>query len=413
MYNSRVINNNNKSSSNSILISSLIVGCAALFFMYLGYKYINLSPPASTNLLPAAASEKFPLCTGAEPKEDINVKCIPGPQYNPTADLLQQMLVVLRPGDQLDCPEADQQSLFSVDELRATANIESDQEFSQLFQNLLILFRRNLAWGIHPVYGEDGRSDTVTYLSVDIQRSIYCRLKGVVYIVIQLLYKAANYLFAIGLALMVVAGGWYGWKLLRQRKQREEQEMYALLEQVLIILQDNHAEKEAGVGGSGGNSPSFLAIVHIRDQLIPPQERSKKSRVWNKVANYIRNHESRVREEVQHIHGEEFRVWQWLSDMPPKSPISGGVNSPAIIKAYPGRVHTPVYSRAMPQHSSPVSMTHSTPTSVTPGSSGSSPSAGMYNNMGGGNKSKDLWPFAPTTTAGILFFSILRIFAVS
>lgn len=209
------------------------------------------------------------------------------------------------------------------------------------------------------------------------------------------LYQAANYFMAGALIVAVVAGGWYGVKLLRQRKQREEQEMYALLEQVLTILQDNHAEKESM---SGVGSPSFLAIVHIRDQLIAPQERATKARVWNKVAQYIRNHESRVREEVQHIHGEEFRVWQWLSDMPPKSPTSAAT-SPTMIKAYPGRVHTPVsvYNRGggMPQTSSPMSMgQHWTPTSS--GKPGGMNSSDMYNM----NKSKDPWPYAPTTTAG-------------
>lgn len=388
-YNNRVLNSN----SNSILISSLIVACAAIFFLYLGYKYINLSPP-TTALLPPAASDKFPLCTGTEGKGEVNIKCIPGPQLNMTADLLQKLLAVMRPDDQQGCPESLPQAVFTVEELRTASGIQSDSEFAQLFQNILILFRHNFAWGIHPVT-DDENNGHVTHLSVDTNRSIYCRLKGVVMFFLGLLYQAANYLMAGALIVAVVAAGWYGVKLWRLRKQREEQEMYALLEQVLTILQDNHAEKESM---SGVGSPSFLAIVHIRDQLIAPQERASKARVWNKVAQYIRNNESRVREEVQHIHGEEFRVWQWLSDMPPKSPTSAAT-SPAMIKAYPGRVHTPVsaYNRGggMPQTSSPMAMGHHyTPTSS--GKPGGMNSSDMYNM----NKSKDPWPYAPTTTAG-------------
>ena len=36
-----------------------------------------------------------------------------------------------------------------------------------------------------------------------------------------------------------------------------------------------------------GGKP-FLAVNHIRDQLIPPQERKKKAKVWSKVVDYIR-----------------------------------------------------------------------------------------------------------------------------
>jgi hypothetical protein len=45
----------------------------------------------------------------------------------------------------------------------------------------------------------------------------------------------------------------------------------------------------------------YLAINHIRDQLIAPQDRKRKRKLWDKVVLYIRESESRVREEVQVI----------------------------------------------------------------------------------------------------------------
>ena len=59
----------------------------------------------------------------------------------------------------------------------------------------------------------------------------------------------------------------------------------------------------------------YLAINHIRDQLIPPQDRKRKQKLWAKVVTYIRESESRVREEVQTVYGEENRVWRWIPDM--------------------------------------------------------------------------------------------------
>lgn len=58
---------------------------------------------------------------------------------------------------------------------------------------------------------------------------------------------------------------------------------------------------------------------HVRDELVPTRDRLKKEAFWNSVVNYISNHESRVREEIQHISGEEFKVWRWL---PSASPLA-------------------------------------------------------------------------------------------
>ena len=58
--------------------------------------------------------------------------------------------------------------------------------------------------------------------------------------------------------------------------------------------------------------PSYLAISHVRDELIPPAERQQKAAIWAEVVEYIRHKESRVREEIQHIAGDEFRSVRYL-----------------------------------------------------------------------------------------------------
>lgn len=34
--------------------------------------------------------------------------------------------------------------------------------------------------------------------------------------------------------------------------------------------------------------------------------------VWNKAVAYLDENESRVRTDLQQVHGEEFKVWRWL-----------------------------------------------------------------------------------------------------
>lgn len=63
----------------------------------------------------------------------------------------------------------------------------------------------------------------------------------------------------------------------------------------------------------------FLAVNHIRDDLLAPHDRIKKAALWNQVVDYISANESRVREEIQHIRGEEYRVWRWI---PSTSPVA-------------------------------------------------------------------------------------------
>jgi hypothetical protein len=53
----------------------------------------------------------------------------------------------------------------------------------------------------------------------------------------------------------------------------------------------------------------------VRDQLIAPAERQEKAQTWDQVVQYIRHKESRVREEIQHIAGDEFRLVATVPEM--------------------------------------------------------------------------------------------------
>jgi len=50
--------------------------------------------------------------------------------------------------------------------------------------------------------------------------------------------------------------------------------------------------KKAAMRGINVARP-YLAINHVRDQLIPPQDRKRKRKLWEKVEKYIRESESR------------------------------------------------------------------------------------------------------------------------
>jgi inner nuclear membrane protein Man1 len=56
-----------------------------------------------------------------------------------------------------------------------------------------------------------------------------------------------------------------------------------------------------------------MAIVHVRDYIIPLKDRESKSKLWKKAVQYIEDNESRIRAERQPLEGEDHRVWWWLA----------------------------------------------------------------------------------------------------
>uniref|UniRef100_A0A8C4JTF9 LEM domain-containing protein 2 n=1 Tax=Dromaius novaehollandiae TaxID=8790 RepID=A0A8C4JTF9_DRONO len=56
----------------------------------------------------------------------------------------------------------------------------------------------------------------------------------------------------------------------------------------------------------------YMPIPHVRDSLIPPQDRKKMRKVWNRAVDFLAANESRVRTETRRIGGAEFLVWKWM-----------------------------------------------------------------------------------------------------
>jgi len=108
-----------------------------------------------------------------------------------------------------------------------------------------------------------------------------------------------------------------GWIIKRHSKQREEHEKAYkdLIEKILNLLEDQYEEHLRDP-----ETKPWLAITHIRDMLIPQQDRKRLKSVWERAQKQISESESRVRSESQLIHGEEYDVWRWVQPRSPSSP---------------------------------------------------------------------------------------------
>ncbi len=119
-----------------------------------------------------------------------------------------------------------------------------------------------------------------------------------------------------------------------------------------------------------------MAVNHIRDQIIPPQERSRRKRAWDEAVRYIREQESRVREEVRRIYGEEHLVWRWVPGdlvLPHHQQWPFRPHLVAAPPSPPGPAHlrggggsTPFFGVPPPPHLTPAAFNHHQLKSQTP-----------------------------------------------
>lgn len=69
------------------------------------------------------------------------------------------------------------------------------------------------------------------------------------------------------------------------------------------MLQSNAAGEDGG---------GFMVINHVRDMILPLNERKRMEGTWKRAVKFINENESRVRTEVQVVQGEPYEVWRWL-----------------------------------------------------------------------------------------------------
>ncbi|XP_074833627.1 LEM domain-containing protein 2 [Carettochelys insculpta] len=94
----------------------------------------------------------------------------------------------------------------------------------------------------------------------------------------------------------------YRWR----KMEEEEQAMYEMVKKIIDVVQDHYKEWEQRL-----ERYPYVGILHVRDTLIPPQNRKKMKRVWNRAVDFLASNESRIQTESHRIAGEDMLVWRW------------------------------------------------------------------------------------------------------
>ena len=347
-------------------VSKIIVTFAITFFGFLLYKYCNLRPRLDIE-------HKLKIC-----ENDSNViigdDCINDDMIQPFSNFFYQAVSHLEDHSaNVKCLTNQTYSGMELSELEALLRENGNHDMNyikEFLSNMVNIIEENPQYGI--LVARDSNQIKLQYLYPQV--GWLCWL-SVTFLSLMSYAKIAVICFIV---VFCVAGIVYTvYKLYKWRCEailREQQDVFELVEQVLSLLMKHHQHQTLQDRSRRTSNRPGVAVNHIRDQLIPPQDRKRKYKIWNKVVSYIRESESRVREDIQVIYGEENKVWQWIPDVQ-WSPLSHPGPNPYVAPLH--MVHSQPSTPMSTSTTSSLSKIplQSTPKSILSSSSLSSPAS--------------------------------------
>ncbi|EFN83277.1 inner nuclear membrane protein Man1 isoform X2 [Harpegnathos saltator] len=322
-YKPSTTNNREDVRNNQNIVSMILVAVLALFFGVLAIIYLGLG--GKTDTLPSLSTDNnIPQCfsDGAPDLRTPRVNCVMKKNLESVLQLLRRLQPLLtRKAVSKICENSNEKAYLTDAEIVETFTSEkvSSLEVKEDLHNAQLLIIKNPKWGISLININDDNEATVEVLDT-LDKLFSARPDGKIGMIIlnpelpmQCLVK--NKLFTIFSSLLIVAFGvlavigiqklglWYV-----KYKKSTEREVFKLVSEILNIVETHH--QNASV--QPGTQDSFLAINHVRDNLILPKDRKRMSGLWEKAVKFLDENESRIRKEVQQVAGEEFCVWRWL-----------------------------------------------------------------------------------------------------
>ncbi|XP_071556050.1 inner nuclear membrane protein Man1 isoform X2 [Temnothorax nylanderi] len=311
--------------NNQNMVSMGLVAVLALFFVVLAIIYLGLG--GKTETFPSLSSDNhIPQCFhdgGATDRKAPGVNCIMKENIESVLQLLKRLQPILtRKAVSNICENSNEKPyLTDADILEMfTSDKVTSLEVKEDLQSAQFLIIKNPKWGISLIDINDDNGGTTETLDT-LDKLFSARLNGKIGMAIlnpelpmQCLVK--NKLFTIFSSLLIVAivlltgiGIYKSYLWYLRYKKSTEREVFKLVSDIISIVETHHQNASTQPGGA---QESFLAINHVRDNLIPPKDRKRMAGLWERAVKFLDENESRIRREVQQVTGEEFHVWRWL-----------------------------------------------------------------------------------------------------
>ncbi|XP_044136425.1 inner nuclear membrane protein Man1 [Bufo gargarizans] len=269
-------------------LSMILLTAACLFFLLLGLTYLGMRGTSLTGEGSIRSPDDLPGDT-AEKNLLMN-----------TLHKLHDKLAK-KAGDHI-CGDADY-SHISVQEATEYLQGFGPEYVSELSNSLTWILHSGKDVGIR-CFGdvEDAELNItdVKYLeSTRPQMSFVCRIRRAI---VTVAYRLSLLLLGVAVVFGVLQYMRYRWK----KEEEETKQMYDLVVKIIDVLKShNEACQE------NKELEPYRPIPHVRDSLIPPSDRKKMKKVWERAVEFLAANESRVRTEGKKIGGANFLVWKW------------------------------------------------------------------------------------------------------
>ncbi|KAM9389106.1 inner nuclear membrane protein Man1 [Phaethornis superciliosus] len=276
-------------------LSMFLLTAACLFFLILGFTYLRMRGSGVAE--DVGANIKSPFSEELKIKED-EISLMMNSLYA-LHDKLAQV------AGEHECGSSIQRNLTVQEAAAYLKNIDPEYE-NVLNTALQWILNSGEDVGIKCLSNDPNEMDVtnvtdVKYLeSTSPKMSFRCRFRR----------AFVNVTHRLSILLLGVAMVWGVLHYMKYRWAKEEEETRQMYDMVVKIIDVLRSHSEAC--SENKDLQPYMPILHVRDSLIPPQDRRKMRKVWNRAVDFLAANESRVHTETRRIGGAEFLVWKWM-----------------------------------------------------------------------------------------------------
>ncbi|XP_034941476.1 inner nuclear membrane protein Man1 [Chelonus insularis] len=326
------VSNKEESRNSQNMVSMALVIVLALFFGILAIVYLGLI--GKSDSAPALPMDnEIPICSQTGHNKP-SVNCLLNEDVETTMQLLKKLRpILMKKAVSVSCDnnnEAPYLTDSDVKQMLKNDKVKEIEIMSDLHNAQLLIFQ-NPSWGISLIAIED--SNDISNSVLDSMEKVFeYRLAEKVGMVMlnpdlplkclikQKLFAVLSTILILAAGLLVIFGGHKLFQWYVKHKKSAEREVFQLVSEIISMVELHH--QSATSTSPGGSQDPYLAINHVRDNLIPPKDRKKMLGVWDRAVKFLDENESRIRREVQQVAGEEFQVWRWLPNVNTSSSAS-------------------------------------------------------------------------------------------
>lgn len=289
-----------------------------------------MNPDLSLALDAKAASYK--LCPdtemtlgSVEPHFKPTVNCIEKDHLEPAFNLLKHLIPELQKRIELNrCTDATKPFAMSAKEVMQflfELHEQSSVDIMHALNNAEYLISMNPQWRVgHFIDGNAQPASSISMTDLvrlrPSQSNYYAIVKPrlpvscFLYNKLQAIFTIIGWIAIIALIVFVIA---FIVRFIRIHLQTRRERVTNMVEEIKNVLMEKAYDPDTAC-----TEAASVVINHLRDKLIPPNERNKMESVWNAAIKAIES-DSRVQFSVATRNGEDYRVMRWIDTVSPMS----------------------------------------------------------------------------------------------